>query len=120
MVTNKTRGLLRLYHALGNSYRGFLAAFKSEAAIRQEIALLLMTSPIACWLGKSGSDRALLIASVLLIIIVELLNSALEGTLDRISTDHHPLIGYAKDVGSAAVLLALVMAAIVWLLVLLF
>lgn len=112
---NKKTGLPRLVAATGHSLRGFRAAFRSEEAFRQEVLVALVLVPIAPWLGRSALERTLLIASVLLVLITELLNTAIEYTVDRISTDHHDLSGQAKDIGSAAVLTALVLWMLVWL-----
>jgi diacylglycerol kinase (ATP) len=114
----KHRGLRRLWKAFGYSFDGLRAAFASEAAFRQEVALLLVAVPAALWLEGGGLERALLIGSVLLILVAELLNSALEATIDRISTERHPLAKKAKDMGSAAVFLSSIHAMLVWILVL--
>ena len=112
-------GLKRLFNAFFYSLDGFRAAFKHEDAFRQEALLALVAVPLALWLGKTGVERALMIASVLLVLIVELLNSAIEAAVDRISLEHHHLIKRAKDMGSAAVLVSLINAAVVWGVVLL-
>ena len=96
-----------------------LAAARHEDAFRQELVLVALLSPVALWLGDTGIERALLIGSLILVLIVELLNSAIEATVDRISLENHRLAKRAKDIGSAAVMLALLNAAAVWLLVLL-
>jgi diacylglycerol kinase (ATP) len=98
---------------------GLAAAWRHEEAFRLEIIACLFLVPLSFFLGKTTVERALLLGSLLLVLIVELLNSALETTLDRISLEEHPLIGRAKDVSSAAVGLALVNAAAIWLLILL-
>ena len=107
-------GFKRLFNALFYSLDGFRAAFKHEDAFRQEALLAMVAVPLALWLGKTGVERALMIASVLLVLIVELLNSAIEAAVDRISLEHHHLIKRAKDMGSAAVLVSLINAAAVW------
>ena len=112
---NSKKGLPRLVAATGHSLRGFRAAFRSEEAFRQEVLLALVLLPVAPWLGQSPVERTLLIASVLLVLITELLNTAIEYTVDRISTDHHDLSGQAKDIGSAAVLTSLILWLVVWL-----
>jgi len=112
------RGLSRIWHALHYSVAGLRATYREEAAFRQEIWLALLLVPLALWLPASGAGRALMIGSVLLVLIVELLNSAVEAVVDRISAERHPLAKHAKDAGSAAVLLALLNAAIIWILVL--
>ncbi|MCX7192475.1 MAG: diacylglycerol kinase [Proteobacteria bacterium] len=111
-------GLRRLWNAFGYSLAGFRAAYKHEDAFRQEALLALILIPLAIWLHVSLIGKALMIASVLLVIIVELLNSAVEATVDRISLDSHDLAKRAKDIGSAAVLVSLVNAAVIWGLVL--
>ena len=115
----KPRGLLRVMRALGASVHGLVGAFREEAAFRQELALAALVIPLGLRLGHSGVERALLIAPMLLILIVELLNSAIEATVDRIGFERHQLAGLAKDIGSAAVLMSFVMLTAVWLLVLL-
>ena len=115
----KPRGLTRLLRALSASRRGLAGAFREEAAFRQELAFAAVVIPLGAWLGKSGIERALLIAPVLLILVVELLNSAIEATVDRIGFERHALAGLAKDIGSAAVLMSFVLLTAVWLLVLL-
>jgi len=115
----KPRGLLRVLRALWASANGLVGAFREEAAFRQELALAVLVIPLALWLGHSGVERALLIAPMLLILIVELLNSAIEATVDRIGFERHQLAGLAKDIGSAAVFMSFVLLITVWLLVLL-
>jgi diacylglycerol kinase (ATP) len=115
----KPRGFTRVLRALGASLRGLAGAFRDEAAFRQELAFAAVVIPLGAWLGRSGVERALLIAPVLLILIVELLNSAIEATVDRIGFERHALAGLAKDIGSAAVLMSFVLLTAVWLLVLL-
>jgi diacylglycerol kinase (ATP) len=104
--------------ALGASANGLVGAFREEAAFRQELALAALVIPLALWLGHSGVERALLIAPMLLVLIVELLNSAIEATVDRIGFERHQLAGLAKDIGSAAVFVSFVLLVAVWLLVL--
>jgi len=111
-------GLRRLLNAFGYSLAGFRAAYKHEDAFRQEVLLACVLIPLALFLPVSGIGKALMIASVLLVIIVELLNSAIEATVDRISLENHALAKRAKDIGSAAVLLSLVNVLVVWVLVL--
>jgi diacylglycerol kinase (ATP) len=107
-------GLRRLFNAFGYSLEGLKAAYKNEDAFRQEVKLAIVLIPLAIYLGESGMERAVMIASVLLVIIVELLNSSIEATVDRISLENHLLAKRAKDIGSAAVLLSLVNLAVVW------
>ena len=115
----KPRGITRILRAVGSSAQGLAGAFREEAAFRQELALAALVIPLGLWLGHSGVERALLIAPMLLILIVELLNSAIEATVDRMGLERHALAGLAKDIGSAAVFVSFVMLAIMWLLVLL-
>ncbi len=115
----KPSGLTRVLRAFGNSLKGFRGAFREEAAFRQELALAVIVIPLGLWLGETGVERALLVAPVLLILIVELLNSAIEATVDRIGMERHQLSGLAKDIGSAAVMLSFFLLGTVWLLVLL-
>ena len=112
-------GVERLINATRYSLSGFAAAASTEDAFRQELLLALVMVPLGLWIGPSGTGKALLVGSVLLILIVELLNSAIEATVDRISLEDHLLAKRAKDIGSAAVMVSLVNAAAVWLLVLL-
>jgi diacylglycerol kinase (ATP) len=118
MMREKAAGFGRLMRATGYSLAGLRSCLRHEAAFRQELALSVVATPIALWLGKSGAERALLIGSILLVLIVELLNTAVEAVVDRVSAESHVLSGRAKDLGSAAVMLALLNALVVWLLVL--
>jgi len=111
-------GLRRVWNAFFYSLAGFHAAFKHEDAFRQEVLLAAILIPLALWLHASHIGKALMIVSVLLVIIVELINSAIEATVDRISLDKHDLAKRAKDIGSAAVLASLVNVLAVWGLVL--
>ena len=111
-------GIRRLVNAAGYSLAGLAAALRHEDAFRTELLLCLILVPAALWLGHSGTDRALMIGSLGLVLVVELLNSAVEATVDRISLDHHQLAKRAKDLGSAAVMLSIANAVIVWILVL--
>jgi diacylglycerol kinase (ATP) len=115
----KPRGATRLIRALGASWRGLIGAFREEAAFRQELAFAALVIPVALWLGHTGIERALLIGPVLLVLVVELINSAIEATVDRIGFERHALAGLAKDIGSAAVFMSFVLCGVVWLLVLL-
>lgn len=114
MAYNKPTWLLRLYQALHYSLDGLCAATKNEAAFRQELVLLLAGVIAVFMYSLTGLERILLIGSLLLVLIVELLNSAIEAVVDRISDEIHPLSKRAKDYGSAAVLLALANAALWW------
>ena len=111
-------GLRRILNAARYSMDGLRAAYRHEDAFRQEIWLTLVAVPLALWLGEGALERALMIGSVLLVLVVELLNSAVEATVDRVSLERHELAKRAKDVGSAAVLVALLNAAVVWSLLL--
>lgn len=108
-------GLRRLLAAAGYSLAGLAAAVRHEDAFRQELILLALLTPLALWLGDTGVERALLIGSVIVVLIVELLNSAIEAAVDRISFENHRLAKRAKDIGSAAVMLSLANAGLVWL-----
>lgn len=112
-------GLQRLWNALGYSVAGLRAAYRNEAAFRQEIWLAIVLIPATWLLPVSVLEQALLIGVLLLVLIVELINSAIEATVDRISIEHHLLAKRAKDVGSAAVLLALINATVFWAIILL-
>ncbi len=111
-------GIKRLANAFTYSVAGTLAAFKHEDAFRQELILSIVLIPLAIYLGQTVIEQALMIASILLIIIVELLNSSVEATVDRISVKRHKLSKRAKDIGSAAVFFSLVNAAVIWFLIL--
>ena len=108
------QGLARLVAAAGNSLAGLRAAWRCEAAFRQETALVAILLPIALLLPVTMPERLLLIASLFVVLIVELLNSAVEAAIDRISLDRHELSARAKDIGSAAVMLSLLLAAVIW------
>ena len=114
----KPTGFLRVFRAFGISMKGLAGAFRNEAAFRQELALAVVVIPLGLWLGRNGIERALLVAPMFLVLVVELLNSAIEATVDRIGAERHALSGLAKDIGSAAVFLSLLLLAVVWLLIL--
>jgi diacylglycerol kinase (ATP) len=118
MAGNGKKGLDRLYHATIYSWQGFKAAYKSEEAFRQEVFLCIIMLPLGLYLGNNGIEKAILVGAILLIPIVELLNTGIEVLTDRVGTDHHELSGRAKDIGSAAVLLSLINATIIWGLIL--
>ena len=111
-------GIKRLANAFTYSVAGTFAAFKHEDAFRQEVILSAALIPLAIYLGQTDIEQALMIASVLLVIIVELLNSSVEATVDRISVKRHKLSKRAKDIGSAAVFFSLINAAVIWFLIL--
>lgn len=110
-------GMVRILHAFFNSAAGLEDAWRHESAFRQEILLAAILIPAACLVPVSTVERALLIATVLLVMIVELLNTSVEAAIDRISFDHHSLSKRAKDIGSAAVFIALVLLGVVWALI---
>jgi diacylglycerol kinase (ATP) len=110
----KLSGARRLVLAYLNSWKGFKGAFKSEAAFRQEVALAVVLMPLGVYLGKTGIERALLIGAVLIVLIVELLNTGIETVVDRIGPERHELSGLAKDVGSSAVLLSFALLGVIW------
>ncbi len=116
--TNAT-GLTRIFNAGIYSWKGFKAAYKNEEAFRQELYLAIVMIPAAVYLGETLLDIILLISSVLFVLLVELLNSAVEAVVDRIGDEYHELSGRAKDMGSAAVLLAIIICVGIWLGVLL-
>ena len=107
-------GLRRLLNAFGYSMAGLKAAHQNEDAFRQEVLMAIVLIPLAIYLGDNSVMRALMVGSVLLVIIVELLNSSIETTVDRISLENHALSKSAKDIGSAAVLLSLINMVVVW------
>ena len=108
------RGLLRAWRALGYSLKGLAAAWRHESAFRQEVLIALIVLPLGLWLGEGGVEKALLAGSWLLVLVVELLNSAIEAVVDRFGPEYNPLAGRAKDLGSAAVLVAILLALLVW------
>ena len=112
-------GVRRLINAIAYSFSGLAEAFRNEDAFRMELVVAAIALPVGLWLGPTGIAKALLVGSVLIVLVVELLNSAIEATVDRISLEDHRLAKRAKDIGSAAVMLSLVNAAAVWGLVLL-
>ncbi len=116
---DKMTGPARFARAFGSTWRGFAAAWRGEEAFRQECLLALILVPLGLWLGKTGIERVLLVAPMLLVLTVELLNSAVEATVDRIGAERHPLSGIAKELGSAAVFVAFAILGLTWLLVLL-
>ena len=110
-------GWQRIWDATGYSIKGIKSAWSNEAAFRQELVIVIVLLPVAFWLGETGLQRALLIFSLLVVLMVELLNSAIETAIDRIGSDPNELSGRAKDMGSAAVMISLLAAGMVWLLV---
>ena len=114
MAKTGATGITRIINAAGYSWLGFKAAFKHEAAFRQELALVLILTPVAFYYGPSYADKAILIASLVFILLVEIINSALEAVVDRFGDEMHELSGRAKDMGSAAVLLAFLITGLIW------
>ncbi len=108
----------RLLKATIYSLMGLKAAWVSETAFRQEVVLVVILAPVGIWLGQTGSERALLVGCLFLVLVAELLNSGLEAVVDRISDDIHPLSKKAKDVGSAAVFVSLAAVVVTWVLIL--
>lgn len=117
MANNNQGGIRRIRNAMFYSIDGLRASWKNEAAFRQESILCAIMIPIAFWVGSNAVERAMLISTCLLVIITELLNSAIEATIDRIGEDRHQLSGRAKDMGSAAVFISLWIAGITWALI---
>ena len=118
MAGQNAKGLKRIINAFFFSIAGFKAIWEHEEAFRQEMLLFLVTAPLAIWVTDNNIERVLLIGSVGGVLVVELLNSAVEATIDRIGFEHHELSGRAKDIGSAAVMLSLALAALTWALIL--
>lgn len=114
-MANNVTGLLRIFKAAGYSWQGIRAAWQHEAAFRQEAIAAVIAVVVACWLDVDAVTRVLLIGSVILVVVVEILNSAIEAVVDRIGQERHPLAGRAKDMGSAAVLLTILLALFVWI-----
>ncbi len=113
-------GIARLISACGYSYKGLRACWKNEAAFRQELAGAVILMPLALYFGEGGVEKALLLATCLLVLIVEIINSSIEAAIDRIGHEYHDLSGLAKDLGSAAVFLSISMLVSTWVLVLFF
>ena len=114
MAKTGATGLTRIIHAAGYSWLGFKAAFRHEAAFRQELGLCLIGVPAALYFGENSFEKSLLIASLVFILLVEIINSAIEAVVDRFGDEQHELSGRAKDMGSAAVLLAFVVTGLLW------
>ncbi len=117
MADNPNKGFKRIVNAFGFSMQGFKAAFRHEEAFRQEVILALVLLPIAFYLDVTVVERVLLVLSVLLVLLVEIVNSAIEAVVDRFGGEYHELSGRAKDMGSAAVWLALFMLFFTWLMI---
>lgn len=114
MAKTGATGLTRIINAAGYSWLGLKAAYLNEAAFRQELLLVIALSPVAIIYGPSYADKAILIASLVFILLIEILNSAIEAVVDRFGDEIHPLSGRAKDMGSAAVLLAFIITGLIW------
>ncbi|MFH8133034.1 diacylglycerol kinase [Pantoea osteomyelitidis] len=114
-MANNVTGLTRIINAAGYSWKGLRAAWQHEAAFRQEVLAAIVAIVIACWIDVDVISRVLMIGAVVLVVIVEILNSAIEAVVDRIGQERHPLAGQAKDMGSAAVLLSILLALFVWI-----
>ncbi len=117
MQKQSRTGWRRLMDATGYSLRGLKAAWRHEAAFRQECCVVLVLLPAAFWLGVDPTQRALLVFSLLLVLIIELINSAVETAIDRIGPELHELSGRAKNIGSAAVMVSLIAAGLIWSLI---
>jgi diacylglycerol kinase (ATP) len=120
MANQNAKGFKRLINACYFSAAGFKATWEHEEAFRQEVILFVVTTPLALWLGETTIEKLLLIGSMVLVMLVELLNSAVEAVVDRVGFEHHELSGRAKDIGSAAVMMSLAWAGITWASLLLF
>jgi len=118
MAGQNLKGISRLIAAAKNSTAGLKACWAHEEAFRQEVIISIIGIPLAIYLGNTAVERVLLIGSLILLIVIELLNSAIEATVDRIGPEHHELSGRAKDIASAAVLLGMLLAASTWLIIL--
>jgi diacylglycerol kinase (ATP) len=114
MTKRSSTGLRRVVDATFFSLAGLRAAWRDEAAFRQELVLAIVLVPAALWLGRTAVERALLIGSCFIVLIVELLNTALENVVDRVGREPHPLAGKAKDLGSAAVFVSLALVLVTW------
>ncbi|CAK9886372.1 MAG: Diacylglycerol kinase [Candidatus Erwinia impunctatus] len=117
-MASNNHGLKRIIKAAGYSWKGLCAAWQYECAFRQDVTMLLLLSILTAWLDVTAVERILLIGSVVLVIIVELINSAIEAVVDRIGSEIHPLAGRAKDIASAAVLVAILLSIMTWLMIL--
>ena len=114
MAENNQKGIARIYAAFFHSIQGFKATWLHEDAFRQEVYLLMIGGPLGLWIGATAVEKVMLSGSILLVIIIELINTGIEIVVDRIGPERHELSGRAKDVGSAAVLTSLILAGLVW------
>lgn len=119
MANHNARGWRRVVRAFGYSMKGFKVCFELEEAFRQEVFLLIPLIPLGIWLGESPVERAMLVGSLLIVPIVELLNSAIEANVDRVGLERHELSGRAKDIASAAVFSSIAFCLVIWALILL-
>ena len=119
MANQNEKGFKRILNACFFSAAGFKAVWVHEEAFRQEVLLFVVSTPLAIWLGQTPVEKLLMIGSMVLVLLVELLNSAIEAIVDRVGLEHHELSGRAKDIGSAAVMLSLFWAAVTWTYILL-
>ncbi len=117
MIKPRNTGLIRIWKATAYSLQGLSAAWQHESAFRQELVLSIVLLPVSFWIAESWVEVAVLMGVCFLVLIVELLNSAIEAVVDRVGTEHHELAGQAKDMGSAAVMLSLIMALGTWILI---
>lgn len=118
MTYYSEKGLKRFINAFIFSFAGFKAAWTHEEAFKQEVVVFFVAIPLAIWIGENNIEKLLLIASVVLVMVIELLNSAIEAIVDRVGVEYHELAGRAKDMGSAAVMLSILLAMATWLLIL--
>ena len=114
MASQGTTGLTRIIKAFFYSMKGIKAAWVNEAAFRQELFLAIVLLPIGLWLGDGGLEKAMLVTTLFIVLIVELLNSGIEAVVDRVGTEHHELSGMAKDIASASVFMSLLNVVVVW------
>ncbi|ABE55588.1 diacylglycerol kinase [Shewanella denitrificans OS217] len=118
MKPKNNHGIKRIIRATGFSLNGLTLAYRNEAAFRQELVLMAIALPLVLWLDVTYVERILLILGLFIVLIVELLNSAIEAVVDRVGEEIHPLSGQAKDIASAAVMLSLILCATIWCLIL--
>ena len=118
MANQNATGIKRMINAFFFSIKGFNATWQHEEAFRQEVLLFIVTTPLAIWLRETNIEKLLLVGSMVLVLLVELLNSALEAVVDRVGLEYHELSGRAKDIGSAAVMSSLAWAAVTWIVIL--
>lgn len=118
MKKHQAQGITRLLNAFRWSMAGIKKAFRDEAAFRQEVFLFILLAPLGYLFGETPAEKCILIGSLLLVMIIELLNTAIENIVDKVSPEMHPLAGRAKDMGSAAVFLTLLLVFLVWMILL--